>query len=91
MRIQLALLLILAHPKLLNCAGMLIRDIGYWAFLMASCCCLMRLVRDHRRGWLLLWAALVGSAAAFKPEAIVWGLLVAIGLLFVPDRGPWRR
>ena len=67
-----AALLILAHPKLNNYFGFVIRDIGYWALLFVSFCAWLRHLHDARRRWLLLWAPATLLAAAQRPEALVF-------------------
>jgi hypothetical protein len=76
-------LLLLAHPKLVNCFALLVRDLGYWALLVLSFCLLLRHLADGRRRWLPAWAGCILGAAVFKPEALVWGLLVPPGMLLV--------
>lgn len=79
-----AALLILAHPKLNNYFGFIIRDTGYWALLFASFCAWLRHLDDGRARWLLLWAPATLLAAALRPEALVFGLLLPPVLLLSP-------
>jgi hypothetical protein len=79
-----AALLILAHPKLNNYFGFVIRDIGYWALLFVSFCAWLRHMRDARMRWLLVWAPATLLAAAQRPEALVFGLLLPPMLLLAP-------
>ena len=81
-----AALLILAHPKLNNYFGFVIRDIGYWALLFVSFCAWLRHLHDARMRWLLLWAPATLLAAAQRPEALVFGLLLPPMLLLAPRR-----
>ena len=79
-----AALLILAHPKLNNYFGFIIRDTGYWALLFVSFCAWLRHLEDARTRWLLLWAPATLLAAAQRPEALLFGLLLPPVLLLAP-------
>ena len=81
-----AALLILAHPKLNNYFGFIVRDIGYWALLFVSFCAWLRHLGDARTRWLLVWAPATLLAAAQRPEALLFGLLLPPLLLFGPRR-----
>jgi len=81
-----AALLILAHPKLNNYFGFIIRDIGYWALLFVSFCAWLRHLGDARTRWLLVWAPATLLAAALRPEALLFGLLLPPALLLAPRR-----
>jgi hypothetical protein len=81
-----AALLILAHPKLNNYFGFIVRDIGYWALLFVSFCAWLRHLGDARTRWLLVWAPATLLAAAQRPEALLFGLLLPPVLLFAPRR-----
>ena len=79
-----AALLILAHPKLNNYFGFIIRDTGYWALLFVAFCAWLRHVQDARTRWLLVWAPATLLAGAHRPEALLFGLLLPPVLLLVP-------
>ncbi len=79
--------LLLAHPKLNNYFAFVIRDLGYWALLLGSFVLFMRHVSCGGRHRLAGWAACVLLAATFKPEALAFGLVLPLALLW---RGRWR-
>ncbi len=79
--------LLLMHPKLNNYFAFIIRDLGYWALLFGAFVAFARYVEAGRRRSLLAWAACVLLAAAFKPEALTFGLALPLALLW---RGRWR-
>ena len=70
-----AALLLLAHPRLNNYFAFVIRDLGYWALLLSSFCLLLRDIATPRVAYLLGWALCTLLAAAFKPEALLFGML----------------
>jgi len=86
-----AALLVLLHPKLNNYLAYVIRDIGYWALLMASFWLLLRHARTPRASLLAGWGICTLLAAGFRPEALLFGLLLPLGLLFTPDLRPAQR
>lgn len=83
-----ALLLLLFHPKLNNYFAYVMRDLGYWAALLGAFA--LWLEHVERGSWRTLtgWAALTLCAAAFKPEALFFGVLLPLSLLY---RQPSRR
>jgi hypothetical protein len=84
-----ALLLLLFHPKLNNYFAYVMRDLGYWAALLGAFA--LWLEHIERGSWRTLagWAALTLSAAAFKPEALFFGVLLPLSLLHrMPSRRP---
>jgi hypothetical protein len=86
-----AALLFLLHPKLNNYWAYVIRDIGYWALLLASFWLLLRHARTPRASLLAGWGICTLLAAGFRPEALLFGLLLPLGLLFAPDLRPRQR
>ncbi|MFM7784416.1 MAG: hypothetical protein ACKPE6_07230, partial [Gammaproteobacteria bacterium] len=84
-----ALLLLLFHPKLNNYFAYVMRDLGYWAALLGAFA--LWLEHVERGSWrtLAAWAALTLCAAAFKPEALFFGVLLPLSLLHAaPARRP---
>lgn len=79
--------LLLAHPKINNYFAFVIRDLGYWCLLLAAFVCFMRFVSTGGRLRLVAWAGCTLLAAAFKPEALAFGLVLPIALLW---HGRWR-
>lgn len=86
-----AALLILMHPKLNNYFAFVIRDLGYWAFLLGSFCALLRFVDCDRWRYAIAWVALTAVAAFFKPEALIFGAVLPLGLLFEARHGALKR
>ena len=86
-----AALLILMHPKLNNYFAFVIRDLGYWAFLLGSFCALLRFVDCERWRYAIAWVALTAVAAFFKPEALIFGAALPLGLLFEARHGLLKR
>jgi len=84
-----AALLLLAHPKIANYLAFVFRDLGYWALLFASFCAWLRLISGRRARWLATWAACTLLAAALRPEALLFGVLLPPTLLLAP--GMTRR
>jgi len=78
--------LLLAHPKLNNYFAFVIRDLGYWSLLLASLLLFMRHVTSGRRRHLAGWAVCLLLAAAFKPEALAFGIVLPLALLW---HGSW--
>ncbi len=85
-----AALLLLAHPRLNNYFAFVIRDLGYWALLLSSFCLLLRDIATPRAAYLLGWALCTLLAAAFKPEALLFGVL-PLALLGVQTGAPGAR
>lgn len=84
-----ALLLLLFHPKLNNYFAYVMRDLGYWAALLGAFA--LWLEHVERGSWrtLAAWAVLTLCAAAFKPEALFFGVLLPLSLLHsAPARRP---
>jgi Dolichyl-phosphate-mannose-protein mannosyltransferase len=83
-----AALLLLAHPRLNNYFSYIVRDIGYWAFLLSSWCFLLRHLHSSRWRTLAGWAGCCVLAACFKPEGITFGIVLPLAILF--NDGSWR-
>lgn len=65
------------------------RDLGYWAALLGAFTLWLRHVEQRRWQTLAGWAALTLCAAAFKPEALFFGVLLPLSLLHPePARRP---
>ncbi len=79
--------LFLLHPKLNNYFAFVIRDLGYWALLLGSFVLLLRNVTGGGRLRLAGWALCILLAAAFKPEALAFGLVLPLALLW---KTGWR-
>ena len=79
--------LLLLHPKLNNYFAFVIRDLGYWALLLGSFVLLLRHVTGGGRLRLAGWALCTLLAAAFKPEALAFGLVLPLALLW---KTGWR-
>jgi hypothetical protein len=79
-----AALVILAHPKVANYFGFVFRDVGYWTLLLASFCALMRYAASARVVWLVTWALCTLVAAAFRPDALVVGIVASTALVLAP-------
>ena len=71
-----AALLILLFPQLNEYRSSLLRDFGYWALLVSSWLVLLRYQLSGRWSTGLYWAALGIAAAAFRPEALIFALLL---------------
>jgi hypothetical protein len=71
-----AALLILLLPQLNEYRSSLLRDFGYWALLVNSWLALLRYQSSARWGNALAWAALNIAAAAFRPDALIFALLL---------------
>jgi hypothetical protein len=79
--------LLLAHPKINNYFAFVIRDLGYWCLLLTALVFFLRFVSAGGRHRLAGWAVCVLLAAAFKPEALAFGAVLPLALLW---RGRWR-
>jgi hypothetical protein len=83
-----AALVLLLLPQLNEYRSYVIRDSGFWALLLSALVPLARF--DHSRRWAdaAAWTVLVALAALFRPEALVFAVLLpALWLAFEPDAG----
>jgi hypothetical protein len=71
-------LLILLLPQLNEYRSSILRDFGYWALLLSSFLPLQRYQLSQRWQDGLCWAALCIAAAAFRPEALLFALLLPL-------------
>jgi hypothetical protein len=85
-----AALLLLAHPKINNFMAFVIRDLGYWALLLAAFCLLARFLATRRRLLLGAWALGVLAATGFRPEALAFALAMPLALAATPHPARWR-
>jgi len=76
-----AALLILLLPQLNEYRSSILRDFGYWALLLSSFLPLQRYQASQRWQDGLWWAALCIAAAAFRPEALLFALLLPLASL----------
>lgn len=82
---RLAVLVIICFPGFANYQDYLIRDFGYWSGLMLAAAALVRYMGRQRVIDLVSWGVFTGLAALFRPEAIILGILMPIGILLCRD------
>ncbi|MCG3168514.1 MAG: hypothetical protein CALGDGBN_00011 [Pseudomonadales bacterium] len=74
-------LLVLLFPQLNEYRSFLVRDFGFWALLFGALVPLLRYQATQRWQHGLAWAALGAGAAAFRPEALLYLLLLPLACL----------
>ena len=74
-------LALMLYPRLNEYRGHIAEDIGFWAFLVASLVPLVRYLETLRWKHALGWALLTAVAAAFRAEALVFGVLMPLACL----------
>jgi len=71
-----AALLVLLYPQLNEYRGFVIREFGFWALLLTALLPLLRYRESQRWRHGIAWTLLSAAAAAFRPEALVYLLLL---------------
>lgn len=74
-------LALLLYPRLNEFRGHIAEDLGFWSFLVASLVPFARYLDTQRWSHASAWALLTVLAAAFRPEALVFGALLPIACL----------
>ena len=92
----LAAVTVLLYPQLNEYRSMLIRDVGYWAFMLLGLQQLMVAVRMPSRSvkfWrrLVLFFTALAVAFSFRAEALAYLLLTPVLFCFVRDKANNRR
>lgn len=82
---RLAVLVIICFPGFANYQDYLIRDFGYWSGLMLAATALIRYTGRKKLIDVVAWVFFTGVATLFRPEAIILGMLMPIGILLCRD------
>ena len=85
----LAAAVIILHPTLNEYRSLIIRDFGYWAFLLTGFYYLLRYSQYPSWGNVLAWLFSVGLATLFRIEGVVIIALSPLLLFFVADTS-WK-
>lgn len=80
--------LVLLFPQLNEYRSFILRDFAYWALLLSSVLLLLRYLTSHRTRDGLSWGAALLLAAAFRPEALVFAVLLPAGCVLVQPGVP---
>jgi hypothetical protein len=73
--------LVLLYPQLNEYRSYLLRDFGFWALMLTALLPLLRYQGSQRWQDGLAWTLLAVAAAAFRPEALVYLLLMPLACL----------
>ena len=88
---HLAAIVILLHPDLNENRNMIIRDFGYWAFLLTSFYYLLRYMDKPAWSYAVLWTISISIAILFRIEGIVIAGLAPLLIFFLPKENYWHR
>jgi hypothetical protein len=85
----LAAAVILLHPQLNEYRGEIIRDFGYWGFLLSSFYYFIRYIQKPHWKYIIFWALLMVLATLFRIEGVMIIALTPLILLLLQQ--PWKQ
>jgi hypothetical protein len=87
----LAAVIILGHPQFHHYHAYIIRDFGYWAFLLLSLLCFIRYYRQLWWRYALGWGLSINFSILFRLEGVVLSCFIPLVLLLRPGRRIWQK